>query len=688
MKAPWSIFRLLVLAGFLAIPGQAAPPPQAAEVEAVMRQASGYTIEGSREALAQIEAFIRQSRPGDALRHQIERQLVTALGRTVTADARGFICRSLWMIGTDRSIPVLERMLLSPETTHLACYALLNFPSKTADTALRRALDHCEGSARMAVINTLGDRRDARAVPQFGELARGQDLAVAEAAAVALGRIGGFAAADTLERLRRTAPEALKLVMAQALIQCAQRFAHEGEPAKATALYQRLFQEQEPIRIRQAALIGLIGSAAGSAGTDLALRMVNEPNPTLRAVAIAQIPALKDPNATRRFAGILAGAGPERQVLLIDALSQREDPAARPALEALMRETNSAVSLAAIRAVGRFAEAASATALLQLASSAPSADQLNAALAALRQLSGNSVNEAVVKTLKATQGPLRIQLIDLLADRRAVGAVPVLLEAAASPEVEVAKAAFRALASVCGPAQVEALVTLLTTLKHPGLSVEAELAVTKAAQQIQRTELRTSAVLAAYKTAGTSSVRLALLRVLGGMGGAGALEEVQAATQAEDPALREAAARLLATWPDATAVKPLLKLAAGTQDPTLRMLMVRGVLRLLGEAENLPSSERLAAYRAAMELGQGAEEKRLALSVLAEAPFPGALELVHPLIGDPEVNAEACLAALRIARVQLNTQKDPVKTALDKVVQSATDEKLKEQARELLRQVQ
>jgi HEAT repeat protein len=665
---------------------QGAPAPSASELDALIRDASRYTIAGSREPLVRIESLINLSRPTESLRHQLELRMAAALAGDATDEAKRAFCRHLWIMGSDTSVPALERMLLTPATTHIACYALLNHPSKAADTALRRALDASEGLARIAVIQTLGNRRDVRAVGALGRLASGPDILLAESALSALGRIGGFSSADTLERIRRTATEGRATYVALALLQCAQRFSREGESAKASALYQRLFQDMGPLRVRRAALIGLISSAATTASADdLVMKAMKDSEPSLRATAIAQIPMLKDANSTRRFAGLLPGASPETQLLLIDALTDRGDLAARPALENLLQSPSLPVSIAAIRSLGRFGDAASAASLLQVVTASPDRSQVDAALGALRQLSGNTVDEVILKSLRNATAGLRPALIELLADRRATNAAAAILQETMTQDQAITRAAWKALGLLAGPAHLDAALNRLVALGNESLASDAEVAIVRITQQFRSPEPRADATVALYKKTETPAARLSLLRVLAGIGNSKALDCIVTAATDPLPAVKDTALRLISTWTDPAAIKPLLKLAGEVNETALRVVLVRGALRLLADAANLPVADRLAGFRAALGLITQPEEKRLALASLAETPFPGALELALPFLADAQVKPEACLAAVKIARAQLQTQKTAARAALEAVLAASPDPSLRDQAEALLK---
>jgi hypothetical protein len=99
-------------------------------------------------------------------------------------------CRLLAVMGGRDAIPVLARLLVDPQLSHLARYALEPMHEAAVDAAFRAALQTLTGALRVGVINSIGVRRDVKAVAPLSACLRDPDAAVAAAAAAALGRIG------------------------------------------------------------------------------------------------------------------------------------------------------------------------------------------------------------------------------------------------------------------------------------------------------------------------------------------------------------------------------------------------------------------------------------------------------------------------------------------------------------------
>ena len=103
-----------------------------------------------------------------------------------------------------------------------------------------QALGSLQGERRTGVIQALGNRRSQNAVADLVRLLTGEDPAARRAAAVALGKIGGPAAAEALTAALANAPSADRATLADSCLMCAEQFRTAGRKAEALALYQRL----------------------------------------------------------------------------------------------------------------------------------------------------------------------------------------------------------------------------------------------------------------------------------------------------------------------------------------------------------------------------------------------------------------------------------------------------------------
>ncbi len=167
-------------------------------------------------------------------------------------------CQRAGELGVKEAIPALAALLSDPKLGTYARYGLEPMPDPAATDALRSALGKLQGPLRLGVIQSLGKRRDEKAVPALARYLTSSDAALAAAAASALGAIGGPEPVRALEPafVKSTGP--LKTAAGDALLACAEHYLAEGKRDAALSLYARLSQPGIPQPVRLAALSSIL----------------------------------------------------------------------------------------------------------------------------------------------------------------------------------------------------------------------------------------------------------------------------------------------------------------------------------------------------------------------------------------------------------------------------------------------
>ena len=98
-------------------------------------------------------------------------------------------CQRLAVAGDAAAVPALAALLDDPKLSHYARFALEPMPNEAAGAALRDALSELQGDLLIGVINSIGRREDTAAIDALAKLRHSDDLAIADAASAALGRI-------------------------------------------------------------------------------------------------------------------------------------------------------------------------------------------------------------------------------------------------------------------------------------------------------------------------------------------------------------------------------------------------------------------------------------------------------------------------------------------------------------------
>jgi HEAT repeat protein len=423
-------------------------------------------------------------------------------------------------------------------------------------------------------------------------------------------------------------------------------------------------------------------SAAEDAGDELVqmiISLVSDKDRDMRTVGLQQVrEQAKGPAATRRFAALLPKLPADAQAGLLDALGDRGDKAARPAVLEMLKSQQEQVRAAALRALGPLGETAYVP-LLARALAAPAAPEKTAARASLIRLRGQDVNGAIVAESQREKPEIRAELLGVLAGRGATESIPIILEAAADADAAVRAAALGALRVLADPGQTAALVKLLKAAKEGPEQLKTEQALQAVCTRGR--EACTDAILAGLADAGPPAYA-ALLRGLARSGGGKALAAIVSATKDQRPAVRGEAIRLLANWPDAAAIPPLRAIAKQAESLGQNAVAVQGLIRLASPLKDRPAD--LALLSEAMKLAKRPEEKRMVLGVLGGLATPESLSLVTAAMDDPVLMDEACLAAVLIAGNATGMDRAKRRAVLQQAGAKAKDPEIRQRAQKTL----
>jgi hypothetical protein len=179
-----------------------------------------------------------------------------------TVFQKAIACKKLSIVGGKEAVAPMAALLSHPQ---LACYARFGMepnPDPSVDDAFRAALPKLTGRLQIGVINSIGVRKDAKALDALRKLIDHSDPEVAQAAAASVGMIGGLQASRVLQAALGRPNAPLSAVVARATLLCAEGLM-ETNRARGLELYRELTAPAMPKPVRLAALRVL--NAAGPA---------------------------------------------------------------------------------------------------------------------------------------------------------------------------------------------------------------------------------------------------------------------------------------------------------------------------------------------------------------------------------------------------------------------------------------
>ena len=606
-------------------------------------------------------------------------QLLAVLRGAAPLPAKWDAARLLARTAPGAVAPALADLLGDPKSADLARCALEAMPDPAADDALRGALPGLKGTLLVGAIQSVGVRRDAKAVEPLARLLAGADAEVAAAAAFALGRIASAPAAQALAKAEASAPPPLKGAIHESLLQAADAAASQGRRNDAIAIYDRLRTSEMSTPVRMAAVRGAI-IARGPAGLPLLLEYLGGDD--LVALGVAMRVATDEwpaPEVSRALADAVGKLPADRRPVMIQALGNRGDAAALPAMLVAAKTGDKPLRLAAFRALAQLADPQAVRVLGEAAGDAD-AQVASAAQDALLSLPGSEAEAEILGMMDGPEVGRRLLGVQLAHRRALASAVPALLKAAKAADPPLRLAALRAIRDLAGEADLPALLDLLAGAQGVEERDTAERATAVVVARSQHPDACVDMCVARMAD-GRPEFKCSLLRVLRGVGGPKALQSVRAALKA--PALQDAAVRAITDWPDLSAGGDLLELAKSSPQANYRLLAFRGFLRLADQDKDNPKGQ-LEMIDQARQIARSAETKRLVLGTLAGVKDVAALQVGLSMAQDAEVRPEAVLATLKVAEALARSQPAPVREAMKELAQIAPDPAVQDQIKAVL----
>lgn len=615
-------------------------------LKAILRDLASYKFDQGVGAPLALRAYVFSHKDDPQARRETEAALLTFIQGSPAPGGLMAACRALRLIGGPDSVPVLASLVLKPEATDPARYALERIPGVEADQALLAALDKAQGDIRRGIVFSLGERKSPATVPALARLAGGNDALLAADAVKALGKTAGPESIKALATILTKAGTPLRSEIASALLLAAEGTLAAGDKASAAAVYDRVFAANVSPVSRQAAFKGKIASGPDAQGA--ILKVLTGKDPQLYAPALALVPANFGSGEIGRVADLMDRLPGENRVQLTALLAKYPAETVRPYLLAAAENPSLNVRLAALRSIAEAGDGKSVVFLATKAARTTGAEQ-DSAREALARLKGLDVDAAVLDHItKTADEAVEAELVQAASARRVAGAKPALmgLVKAGSPALEARAAA--ALRSIAGQADIPDLLDLLGGLDDETAREAMEDTVASVARTNPRELVRAGEVKARLTAEKDAKKRTDLLRVLGKIGDDSALPLVRTALADPDGTVVDAAVRALADWPTVAARDDVLDVARTSLVLNHRVLAMRAYVRMIGLEPNRSPEGAAADLLKALALAPRLEEKKLVLGLLAHFPCVTALKTAESLLSDPAVAAEAKLAADRI----------------------------------------
>jgi HEAT repeat protein len=613
----------------------------------ILQQLTTYKQGQNDEIILKLNDYIRKHRKSPESRAVCEEELLFFLDSDSTLEAKMEACRHLRIIGSEKSVPVLEKKLLKKETTDMARYALEKIPGISAEKALLNALSKTRGEIRRGIISSLGQRKVADAVTPLGMLIHGSDVESAFAAVTALGWIATPEAVEVLVETLSTAKGNFKAQAASSLLKCAEKFQLQEHHKKAAEIYNALLSADIPASLRWAAGRGKILTGGAKAG-QMILDILKSGDKEMYTPAIGMISDDFDDSSLKAVCNRLPELPVENQAQLLMVLSRFQRPEVLAVVKDAVKSQEKRVRIAALEALCSLGDASMVNFFSLYAAESTGVEQ-STARKSLWNLKGEGVDQAVLAGLEKNSHPqLRNELIRCIEERRIKEGQPVLFTIIRDAEPENRIQAMKALKVLAELSDLSRLINIMLEAKIEREQNEMTATIVAVAGKNREPHNRGAAVVAMLPEVKDVRGRAALYRTLGKIGDDSTLAVLRLALAEKNEDIRDAAIRALSEWPTLTARDDVFRIAKVSDNPTHQVLTLRALIRMIGMEEFRLPQAAVESLKAALKIARRSEEKKTVLGMLPKFACRDALELAESMLEDKDVMSEAQAAVDKI----------------------------------------
>ena len=372
-------------------------------------------------------------------------------------------CKRLAIIGDAEAVPALAALLPECGTFLLGA----DCPGGDSRHGGRRCpaggAGKLQGRLRWAQINSLGVRRDAKAVDGLIARLKDSDGAVAAAAAVALGRIGGEAAMSDAAEFAGDRAQGSPLGGGRRMhpLRRARPWPKATGRRRSSSIDEVRAADLPQTRVLEATRGAIL--ARGAEGVPLLVKELQSADKGHFALGLRVARELPGPEATEAMAAELARAVPQRQSLLILALADRGEASVVPQIVKAAKSSPTGVRVYALRALKKVDESVSRPCCWKRRWKT-NAVISQAAQGVIDGQQGAAIDGLIAERLPGAKGPARKVLIELAGRRHVAAATATLVESRRRCGRGGSPAALTALGGTIQFAELPQLIARLRTV--------------------------------------------------------------------------------------------------------------------------------------------------------------------------------------------------------------------------------
>ncbi|MDO5553532.1 MAG: hypothetical protein Q4G68_07200 [Planctomycetia bacterium] len=673
-------YMFVLLAVFLAMPCLALAQEEASATDP-WQQAAVFEAGGDLGCQIVVLSEVEKSLADESSKKAMAEKAASFLNENSTTLGRQFYCVQLRVVGGEEQVPILAKYVKQPVEGYVARAALTKIGGSQAAAVLNEALDSATDESVIGFMDSLAQLGDETALPKIAKLAQSENAKIAYAAVWSLSKYGtkGHAVLKELGR-----PVSCQIAGSAAL-EIAQSYMSQGDKESAGAIYESLCVADAPRGVRRAAAVGLLKLA------DDPKQQVNEwlfgDDNVKATIACAWLGHFSDEEVEAIYAKLDRLNPAARTACLTVVMSREGEKARQVALEGLASD-DLQKRINAIHALTAMQETDNLAQIMDCAANATEPTELAAISELLVAWGESQVGDTLMDAMN--KPALRTFALDNLARMKCYRAIDPILALARGDDEPATNDALDALAQLCDPdsADMPRLLAFYLETKPGKVREQAERTIVRVCEKLADLEARADLTLdfaAAAENPGAT--RVALLPLLGKLGGAKVRQLLEPLLTDGDPAVQAAALRALCNWPNAAYLDDLWNLADNAElAPAYRQMALRAFVRVATLKSDRPESETLAMLQNAMKIATTAPDRNWCLKRAATVRTLESANWAAACLDDPALAETACsviveLAHHRFLRQPNKARFEEILTQVEAVTKDAKTAELAKKAR-------
>ncbi|NQT23902.1 HEAT repeat domain-containing protein [candidate division KSB1 bacterium] len=580
-----------------------------------------YSSGPDRSALAVVDSVVVQVLDVPALKEQLEVRILQTLEGDILPAGLQFLTQKLGVVGSKKSLPLLDRLLRDDVTFDPALYALSMNPDHEVTQLLLNVFPKAGSDQKMAIVHELGFRRDKTALKALHKLLKDENPDLVLAVVRAVGRSGDVQNLKSLSNIEVSDNNPLLVAVQEAELQCAGL--KNGK--LATSIRETIYKSGTNTSLKSAALRSMVLAQPDESEQTL-LDCINHGDPALCSHALAMIREIREIRQIEQFIALFSGLDEIHQIQFVTAFADRKETGIRPLVHQLLDPKDETLCLHALAVLPEIADLSSLNYVLPLLENRGAIGR--SAAGTLNILSGRDFDRELVARLPQSDDRMKALILESLGSRSAVNMSESVMQYTQHPDLRVRIEAIQAMGQLGSETTIPDLMQLLIQSDDRREQNALQMAVVTLAKKDNQQSITETYFLPLLTDNQSMEIRISLLKMMGQIGEGAAMPVLLSSCQNDDNQIQKAAIEALANWPDAQPLKDLHTLSQSDADVETQRLALQSMAILVGNLASLSDEEKIAHYRVILQTTQDVDFAKWVLNKISSLNDGAALDVL------------------------------------------------------------